>query len=126
MKVSDKAPVVCFLAALAVAGGPAMAAPATALAPTAAPAAPAATPKLAANVKPAAGYEAPTERLVTAVSTPIFADLNPLGQTTGQLDRAGAPVTVLAKVRGYDWVLVGKDGVGIGYVPRSLLKPAAG
>ncbi|HTK34423.1 MAG TPA: hypothetical protein VL358_03940 [Caulobacteraceae bacterium] len=126
MKISDRTPVVWFLAALAVAGGPRAAPAATPPAPTTAPAAPAVTPKLAANVKPAAGYEAPTERLVTAVSTPIFADLNPLGQTTGQLDRVGAPVTVLAKVRGYDWVLVGKDGVGIGYVPRSLLKPAAG
>ncbi len=91
---------------------------------TAAPGTPlAAAPRLAPGVKPQAGYEAPTERLMVANPTPIFSDLDHTSAQTGRLDTVGAPVTVLAKVKGYDWLLVGKDGVGIGYVPRSLLTP---
>ena len=85
------------------------------------------TPKLAAKVKPAAaGYETTTEKLATSSPTPLFSDVNEQSDAVGQLDKAGEPVQVLAKVRGWDWYLVGKDGVGVGYVPRALLRPAAG
>jgi len=42
---------------------------------------------------------------------------------TGQLKR-GDHVEVLAKVKGWEWALVGKDGTGIGYVTISMLSPA--
>jgi hypothetical protein len=93
------------------------------LALAAAPAAQAVSPRLAANVKPAPAYEAVRERLVAANPTPIFSDLNPTSMSTGTL-KLDEPVQALAKVQGWDWILVGKDGVGIGYVPRALLKPA--
>jgi uncharacterized protein YgiM (DUF1202 family) len=42
---------------------------------------------------------------------------------TGQVTR-GQHVDVLAKVKGWNWVLIGKDGTGIGYVTISMLSPA--
>jgi hypothetical protein len=44
-------------------------------------------------------------------------------QVTGELKR-GDHVDVLAKVKGWDWVQVGKDGTGLGYVSISMLSPA--
>jgi hypothetical protein len=82
------------------------------------------SPKLAPGVKPQAGYEATTEKLVVANPTPIFSDIMPTSSQTGQLDKIGEPVNVLAKVKDWEWVLVGKDGQGIGYVPDDLLEPA--
>ena len=83
------------------------------------------TPKLAPGVKAQAGYEASAERLLVANPTPIFSDILSTAPQTGQLDRIGEPVNVLAKVKDWDWVLVGRDGTGIGYVPTDLLIPAA-
>ncbi len=83
-------------------------------------------PKLAPGVKPQAGYEAPTQKLVVANPTPIFSDIMPTSSKTGDLDKIGEPVNVLAKVKNWEWVLVGKDGQGIGYVPDDLLRPAGG
>jgi hypothetical protein len=42
---------------------------------------------------------------------------------TGELKR-GKCVEALAKVKGYDWFLVGKNGVGLGYVAISMLSSA--
>lgn len=84
------------------------------------------SPKLAPGVKPQAGYEASTEKLVVANPTPIFSDITFTASQTGHLDKIGEPVNVLAKVKNWEWVLVGKDGEGIGYVPDDLLKPAGG
>lgn len=82
------------------------------------------SPRLAANVKPPpAPLVRPAERLVVANPTPIFSDLSETSTATGHLDRVGQPVQTIAEVKGWDWLLVGKDGVGIGYVPRSLLMP---
>ena len=82
------------------------------------------TPKLAPGVKAQAGYEASSERLVVANPTPIYSDIMSSSAQTGQLDRVGEPVNVLAKVKDWDWVLVGRDGTGIGYVPTDLLMSA--
>jgi hypothetical protein len=80
-------------------------------------------PQLPPNVKRAPGYEAVAGRLVAANPTPIFTDLNVASPPNGEL-KLGEPVQALAKVRGWDWILVGKDGKPVGYVPRALLKPA--
>jgi hypothetical protein len=41
----------------------------------------------------------------------------------GELKR-GEHIDVLAKVKGWEWVVVGKNGTGIGYVSVSMLSPA--
>jgi hypothetical protein len=38
--------------------------------------------------------------------------------------KPGQAVDVLAKAKGYDWILVAKNGVGVGYIPLSRLSPA--
>jgi hypothetical protein len=84
-----------------------------------------AEPKLAAGVaKAPEGYEAPATKYIVANPTDVYSDHFIYGgKVLGQLKR-GEAVDALAKVKGYDWVLVGKNGVGIGYVPISLLAPA--
>jgi uncharacterized protein YgiM (DUF1202 family) len=80
--------------------------------------------KLAPGVAKAEGYETPATTYIVANSTNVYSghslyDTN----VTGQLKR-GDHVDVLAKVKGWEWVLVGKDGTGIGYVSISMLSPA--
>jgi hypothetical protein len=70
------------------------------------------------------GYETPPAMYIVANPTNVFSDHFYYGtNVTGALTR-GSAVDALAKVKTYDWVLVGKDGVGIGYVPISMLSPA--
>ena len=80
--------------------------------------------KLAPGVAKAAGYEAPATTYIVANSTNIYSGHTFVDtKVTGELKR-GDRVDVLAKVKGWDWVLVGKDGTGIGYVSISMLSPA--
>jgi hypothetical protein len=37
---------------------------------------------------------------------------------------AGQAVEVLGQAKGYDWLLVGRNGTGVGYLPRSVLAEA--
>jgi hypothetical protein len=80
--------------------------------------------KIAAGVVKAPGYEtAPANGYVVANGTNIFSDHAVNGtDVTGQL-KLGEKVEALAKVKGWDWILVGKNGTGIGYVPISMLAP---
>lgn len=85
------------------------------------------SPKLAPGVKPqASGYESTTTKYVVGNPTPIFSDITFTASQTGQLDKLNEPVNVLAQVKNWDWVLVGQNGEGIGYVPTDLLKPVGG
>ena len=43
----------------------------------------------------------------------------------GQL-RAGETVDALARVQGQNWLLVGRNGVGLGYVAESVVRPLGG
>jgi hypothetical protein len=80
--------------------------------------------KLAPNVVKAPGYETPATNYIVANGTNIYSDHSFTGaQVTGELKR-GDHADVIAKVKGWDWVLVGKDGTGIGYVSISMLSPA--
>jgi hypothetical protein len=80
--------------------------------------------KLAPGVVKAEGYETPATTYIVANSTNIYSDHSLVGdKVTGELKR-GDRVEVLAKVKGWEWVLVGKDGTGIGYVSISMLSPA--
>src|SRR5882672_7289202 len=82
--------------------------------------------RLANDVVPAPfGYEAATTKYVVAESTPLF--ISPYiypGIVNNDKLKPGQAVDSLAKAKGYDWILVGKDGVGIGYIPMSHLAPA--
>jgi hypothetical protein len=74
--------------------------------------------------KAAEGFETPPTTYIVANPTSVFSDHFYYGsKVTGELKR-GDHVDALAKVKGYDWVLVGKNGVGEGYVPISMLSPA--
>ena len=80
--------------------------------------------KIAAGVVKAPGYETPPANgYLVANGTNIFSDHAVYGtDVTGQL-KLGEKVEALAKVKGWDWILVGKEGTGIGYVPISMLAP---
>jgi hypothetical protein len=80
--------------------------------------------KLAPGVVKAEGYETPATTYIVANSTNIYSDHSLVGdKVTGELKR-GDHAEVLAKVKGWEWALVGKDGTGIGYVSISMLSPA--
>jgi hypothetical protein len=49
----------------------------------------------------------------------------PGGARVGKL-RRGEHFEALARVRGSDWVLVGRDGVGVGYVHGAYVRPERG
>jgi len=85
---------------------------------------PAASLKLAPGVtKAPEGYETPAATYVVANPTSVFNNhFYYDSKVTGDLKR-GEHVEALAKVKGYDWILVGKNGTGIGYVPISMLAP---
>jgi hypothetical protein len=81
---------------------------------------------LANDVVPAPfGYEAVTTKYVVAESTSLY--VSPYvypGTVNNDKLKPGQAVDTLAKAKGYDWILVGKDGIGIGYIPISRLAPA--
>jgi uncharacterized protein YgiM (DUF1202 family) len=80
--------------------------------------------KLAPGVAKAAGYEAPATTYIVANSTNIYSGHTFVDtKVTGEFKR-GDRVEVLAKVKGWEWALIGKDGTGVGYVSISMLSPA--
>jgi hypothetical protein len=81
--------------------------------------------KLAPGVmKAAEGYETPPTTYIVANGTNVYSGHSFYDtKITAELKR-GDHADVLAKVKGWEWVLVGKDGTGIGYVSISMLSPA--
>ena len=81
--------------------------------------------KLAPGIaKATEGYETPTTTYIVANSTNVYSGHSFYDtKVTGELKR-GDHVDVLAKVKGWEWAPVGKDGTGIGYVSISMLSPA--
>jgi hypothetical protein len=81
-------------------------------------------PPMGNNVTKATAYEAPPAQYIVANPTNIYNNHFVYGSTVvGELMR-GQRVEALAKVQGYEWILVGRNGQGIGYVPISMLSPA--
>jgi uncharacterized protein YgiM (DUF1202 family) len=80
--------------------------------------------KLAPGVVKAEGYEAPATTYIVANGTNVFSDHSFFSTPVAGELKPGERVDVLAKVKGWDWALVGKDGTGIGYVSISMLSPA--
>jgi uncharacterized protein YgiM (DUF1202 family) len=81
--------------------------------------------KLAPGVEKASGYETPpASNYIVANSTNVFSAHAFYGSNvTGELKRGEKP-EVLAKVKGWEWMLIGRQGTGIGYVATSMLSPA--
>lgn len=82
--------------------------------------------RLANDVVPAPfGYESVASNYVVAEQTPLYVSpyIYP-GAVNGTKLQPGQAVEALAKAKGYDWILVGKSGVGIGYIPISRLAQA--
>ena len=76
--------------------------------------------KFAPGVVKAPAYETPATSYIVAnppVSSAITTSLK-------QKPPGGEKIEALAKVKDWDWVLVGKNGTGIGYVAISMLAPA--
>ena len=82
--------------------------------------------RLANDVVPAPfGYETVTTKYVVAEATPLY--ISPYiypGSVNNTKLKPGEAVESLAKAKGYDWILVGKNGIGIGYIPISRLATA--
>jgi hypothetical protein len=71
---------------------------------------------------PPFGFELSTARYVIAQETPLY--ISPYiypGTISNDRLKPGQAITVLAKVKDYDWVIVGRNGVGVGYLPISRL-----
>ena len=78
--------------------------------------------RLGVRVSAADGYEtvAPRYTAITDTFVRVAPDLR--APSAGEVLR-GDPLEAMAKVRGAPWLLVGRDGVGLGYVPISTVEP---
>lgn len=82
--------------------------------------------RVASNVQLATQLETPPAPRYTARSTAnLRAGPSTSTAVVGQL-RAGDYVDGLARVRGQNWILVGRNGQGIGYVSESVVSPLGG
>jgi hypothetical protein len=82
-------------------------------------------PVLAAGIQAAPQYIPPQGDYVVANATPLFKQPVYLsGTETGVELKRGEHPKVLAETGGGRWLLIGKDGKGVGYAPRSLMCPA--
>jgi hypothetical protein len=83
--------------------------------------------RLPDNLVPAPdGYVSVATHYVAAMPTALY--ISPFvwaGKVQGgaHLD-AGQTVDVIARAKNYDWLLVGRNGMPLGYVPLAMLKPA--
>jgi hypothetical protein len=71
------------------------------------------------------GFEPAAGKYVTRKATDLY--ISPFiwaGKVIGVHLNAGQPVDIVAKLRGYDWLLVGNKGEGIGYIPMSMVVAA--
>ena len=81
---------------------------------------------LSGDIVPAPdGFEPVAGKYVAAKATDVY--ISPFiwaGKVIGLHLTQGQPVEVLARVKGYDWLLIGNKGEGIGYVPIATIAPA--
>jgi len=56
------------------------------------------------------------------VDTPIYSDLNEKSKPR-MIIQKGALLTVPAEIQNKDWVVIGDNDLGLGYVPKRFLKP---
>jgi len=68
------------------------------------------------------GYESVSVNYTVTRATAVY--ISPYlwaGKVKGVEIAANEPIQVLAKVKDYDWLLVGRNGVPVGYVPLSTV-----
>ena len=81
-------------------------------------------PRLAPGVEAAKDLVAPKTRYVVTNGTPIYrTPAYAPGQETGQELKRGDHPQILGETNMGGDLLVGRNGVGVGYVPRGLLCP---
>lgn len=71
------------------------------------------------------GYEAVSGNYAVAHTTDVY--ISPYlwaGKVLGVEMQANQPIEVLAKVKDFNWLLVGSNGVPLGYVPLSAISQA--
>jgi surface antigen len=78
--------------------------------------------RLASGVEIAESYEASGGKYWAPSTTKLRASPSSAAPVIGDL-RAGDSIDGLARVRGSNWLLVGRDRVGIGYVLESAVRP---
>jgi hypothetical protein len=76
--------------------------------------------ELSRGIAPAR-YDELGATLVTIHTVTLRAAPDDRSERVGKLHR-GERFEGLAQVRGSDWILVGHDGVGVGYVPRAFTR----
>lgn len=69
-----------------------------------------------------ASYEEREDTLVATRTVALHASPATRGRAVGKL-RRGERFDALAQVRGTDWILVGRDGIGVGYVQSDYTRP---
>ncbi len=79
--------------------------------------------RLAAYVT-AAPFDAVNDRFRAQAAEPLRAAPSARAAKVGRV-AGGETFHVMARVRGGDWLLVGRDGVGVGYVRADHVRPAA-
>ncbi len=84
-----------------------------------------AAPVLAPGIEPAPDMVPSSTRYVVANTTPLYrAPAYDPAQVTGETLKRGEHPQILGEANMGVYLLVGRDGKGVGYVPRSLLCPA--
>lgn len=81
------------------------------------------TPRLASGVEKADAYHAPSQKYLAAFDQPVYAEMNVYGRATDQTVKRGQRLDVIAYASRGNWLLVGRNGEGFGYIPRSMATP---
>jgi surface antigen len=79
--------------------------------------------RLASGVELAEGYVGAGGRYQPRTTANLRGSPSTSAPIVGKL-RSGDQVDALARVRGSNWLLAGRDGVGIGYVSDTVVRPA--
>ncbi len=78
--------------------------------------------RFAAGVEPVSNYVAASGRYKPAKTVNLRGGPSTAAPIVGKL-RPGETIDAVARVSGGDWILAGRDGVAIGYVAQSVVRP---
>ncbi|HEY9234182.1 MULTISPECIES: SH3 domain-containing protein [Phenylobacterium] len=81
--------------------------------------------RFARGVEPASGFESAGGRFTAPGTVNIRATPSTSGAVVGRLS-AGQSFDALARVRGTNWLLAGQNGMAVGYVSESVVRPSGG
>ena len=80
--------------------------------------------RFAAGVEPVSNYAAAGGRYKSANTVNLRGGPSTSAPVVGKL-RPGETIDAVARVSGGDWILAGRDGVAIGYVAQSVVRPVS-